>query len=107
MHHPWRAIASLTGVEVIVTRLDGDRWGYYDADENRIYIDSRLRQGERRSTLVHETVHVERGDAHIPCATDWHDRKQERAVDVEAARRLVPLAPLADALAWTTDEWEI
>lgn len=103
--HPWRQIASLPGVRVQVAELEDDCWGYYDPDQNVIWLDSRLSQAERRCTLVHEQIHAERGDE--PCHSGWHEAKQERIVDRLAARRLIHLAAMADALAWAENEWEI
>lgn len=103
--HPWRRLRSLPGVRVITKRLECGRWAFYDVDENTIYIDSRLRQAERRSTIAHELLHLERGDE--PCVSEWHERKQERHVDQLTARDLIPLAPLADALAWAENEHEV
>lgn len=103
--NPWRRLRSLPGVRVVVTHLECGRWGFYDVDDDTIYIDARLTQAERRCTIAHELVHVERGDE--PCLTGWHEAKQERHVDQLAARDLIPLAPLADALGWAENEWEV
>lgn len=103
--HPWQRLRSLPGVRVFVVRLDCGRWGFYDAEQNALYIDSRLNQAERRSTIAHELLHLERGDE--PCVTDWHEAKQERLVDAQTARDLIALAPLADALAWAENEHEV
>jgi hypothetical protein len=102
--HPWRTAAAL-GLDVYVQRLPDDAMGWWDPDGATVYIDSRCTQAERRSTLAHELVHAERGDE--PCATGWHEHKQERAVDAEAARRLIPLGDLVDALLWSRDEHEL
>ncbi len=103
--HPWRRMRSLPGVRVVFTRLDCGRWAFYDADENVVYVDTRLNQRERRCSIAHELLHIERGDE--PCASDWHEAKQERLVEAINARDLIDLAPLADALAWAENEWEV
>lgn len=104
MHHPWRHLHSLPGVTVRVAHL-GDCWGYYDPDTHVIWLDARLSQAEMRSTLAHEALHAARGDE--PCVSPWHEAKQERLVDGLAARRLIALDALADALAWAENEWEV
>lgn len=58
-------------------------------------------QRQRRCTATHELVHAERGHQGA-C-----DRRLERKVDEEAARRLIPLDALAEALLWCVDEWEL
>ena len=103
--HPCRELAGLPGVRVQIEPLDSETWGYYDAESQVIRLDSQLTQVERRCTLQHEILHAQRGDE--PCATAWHEAKQERLVDRLAARRLVDLTALADELAWATDEFEL
>lgn len=81
-----------------------DRGRYYG--RHRVAL---LRHGlstaEWNSTIVHEAIHAERGDG--PCATPWHEAKQERAVELEAARRLIPLPALIDALRWSNRDEEV
>lgn len=66
---------------------------------------STLNQAERRCTLTHEIVHIERG----PVPDDRYlANKEERVVDCITARRLISLEHLIDALVWnrccTTEE---
>lgn len=56
-----------------------------------------LTQSERRSTFVHEIVHLKRGPA--PDVV-WLEAREERIVAAIAARRLIELDALVDALAW-------
>ncbi|MFT4199825.1 ImmA/IrrE family metallo-endopeptidase [Gordonia sp. (in: high G+C Gram-positive bacteria)] len=57
-----------------------------------------LSQRERRTALAHEIVHYQRGDeAGMEC-TRWHLEKRERLVHLVAARRLLTIEDLADAL---------
>jgi predicted HD phosphohydrolase len=49
---------------------------------------------QRRCTLTHEIVHLERG---LPDCGQWEQR-EERSVHREVARRLIPLQGLASAL---------
>lgn len=102
MTHPWRAVPS----DVLIHRCDlDDASGWWSAEDRVILIDRRLGQAAGRSTIAHESLHAERGDE-AGC-TPWHDRKQERLVDRLAARRLITLDALADALLWAQDEHEL
>lgn len=60
-----------------------------------------LTQAERRCTIAHETEHIMRG-----VVPDWCWPREERAVDRAASRKLITIAALADALAWTQDPAE-
>lgn len=64
-----------------------------------IWLRPGLTQAERRCALTHEIIHLERGPvpAHPVLAA-----AEERVVADLAARRLIPLDSLAQALAWTT-----
>jgi Zn-dependent peptidase ImmA (M78 family) len=95
----------MKGITVRTGRLDDDLLGGWDPVTRTIWLDARLTPIERRCTLAHELVHAERADG--ACASDWHDRKRERQVSVEAAYRLVSLTALADALRWCIDEHEL
>jgi Zn-dependent peptidase ImmA (M78 family) len=102
-YHPWRELARL-GVDVRYTDLGGLA-GCWDPDTALIWLDNRLTQAERRSTLTHELIHAERGDE--PCATEWHERHQERPVERAAALRLIAFDDLMDALAWCMSMEEV
>jgi hypothetical protein len=66
----------------------------------RIWLCRRLDQTRRRCTLTHEIVHLERG----PVPADARGvAREERVVDAIAARRLVTIDALGDALRWTRD----
>jgi Zn-dependent peptidase ImmA (M78 family) len=97
MYHPWRHL-DLLGLDVAYADL-GEDAGCWDPDQQLIWLDRQLTQAQRRTTLAHELVHAERD--HEPCCTDWHERKQERTAEQEAARRLIHLDDLMDALAWS------
>jgi Zn-dependent peptidase ImmA (M78 family) len=90
-YHPWRHAREL-GVKVVDRPLGDELWGYYDHRRQRAVLNSRLCQFERRCTLAHEIVHHERGD---DCGLD---EREETAVHVVAAHRLIPLGTLAAAL---------
>ena len=101
-YHPWRHLSCLAHITLRWTRddveLDGAlAWFYVDRDE--IVMDDRQTQVQRRSTLAHELVHAERRDE--PCGSTVLDARQESWVSQLAARRLVPLGDLGEALAWS------
>lgn len=103
-YHPWRHLSCLAHITVRWTRddeeLDGALgWFYLDRDE--IVMDDRQTQVQRRSTLAHELVHAERRDE--PCGSLILDWRQELAVSQLAARRLIPIRALGEALAWAAD----
>lgn len=106
-YHPWRHLGRLAHITLRWTRdddeLDGAfAWFYVDRDE--IVMDDRQTQVQRRSTLAHELVHAERRDE--PCGSLVLDARQESIVSQMAARRLIPLNALGEALAWAYDEEE-
>lgn len=106
-YHPWRQLRD-NHPDVSVTcreALPGDLKGAWTQDG--IYLHRELDQAGRRTTLTHELVHKERGttcarDLEIPMSVT--QSREEWAVDQIAARRLIPLAKLIDALAWC--RWE-
>lgn len=100
---------SVNEVPVTEALLDGDLLGYYDRDRGLIVVDRRLLDVEKRCTITHERIHAERQDEAITGTADdvWFGCRQERTVSVEAARRLIPLAAMVDALRWTNDDHEL
>lgn len=74
---------------------------FAETDGHTIWIDPDLSQAQRRSTLAHELVHVDRG---IPCSTD---AREELAVERQAARDLISLHNLAEAIAWSRNEHDV
>lgn len=64
-----------------------------------IGIDMHIRKGmsqtERRCTVTHEMVHLERRGRELSDPV-----KEERAVELEAARRLITVEQLVDAFVW-------
>lgn len=99
---PWRALRGLDDVELELCDLPGSARAIYAqrGEDRAILIDRRLSPAERMAALAHELVHLERGGgchqrgAPAPLAIDV--RKEERRVDDEVARRLVPLDDLAE-----------
>ncbi len=93
MWHPWRELRRLDHVRLWWPELPTGVRGLTDGE--RIWLDRRQLQAERRSTLAHELEHIARG--HDGCVGP----KEERQVRQAAARRLIPLDRLADVVAWT------
>jgi hypothetical protein len=62
-----------------------------------IQIREGLSQRERRTALAHEIVHYQRADEGVSCSR-WHLQKLERQVHLVAAKRLLHLDDIADAL---------
>lgn len=102
--HPWRALRRLA--DVILEHHDDDAihgWAIY-SNPPRISLHRDLTQAQRRSTLTHELVHLERGP--LP-DHDVLDAREEEAVEREAARRLICMDRLVWALQWSRDEHEV
>lgn len=92
MFNPWKYLADHhPHVHVVWTRLPGDYRGVTDG--RTIWMDERLCQVQRREVVTHETLHIERGI--IPA-----DDNEERRVERLAAKRLIDLDDLVDALRW-------
>ncbi|QAU07243.1 metallo-protease [Gordonia phage Asapag] len=92
-YHPWRHARSLDLTIELVPNLRAR--GTYSA--GLVQIRAGLSQRERRATLSHEIVHFERGDEGVACSR-WHLQKLERQVHLVAARRLITVEDLADAV---------
>lgn len=103
-YHPWRHLARLAHVTLHWSHddreLDG-ALGWYYPENDVIVLDRRQTQAERRSTLAHELVHAERRDG--PCGCAVLDARMESQVARLAARRLIGIRPLGEALAWAVD----
>lgn len=92
LHNPWRHLAvHHPDVRVVWTRLPGTMRGWTDGTV--ILIDDRLTQAQRRVTVCHETLHIERGI--IPA-----DTLEECRVERLVAVRLITTEQLIDALRW-------
>ncbi len=100
MHNPWRAFGDdFPDWRIERVRLPDGVMGETDVDTRTIYIDDRLNQAERRSTLAHEAEHAARH--HRECS-EWDDRDVEQA----AAHILLPLDRLLHVLPWAVSVLE-
>ena len=91
-YDPWGEVPAGWSVDFAVMPTRGMcRW-----NRRTILLDIKLSRIEERCTLTHELVHAERGP--FPC---WATAREEAAVNAEAARRLIPLDALGEALAWS------
>lgn len=80
----------------------GHHDGLWDPDTRTIWLHHDLNPVQRRCTLMHEVIHAARGDE--KCADHVLTARQERLVSEIAARLLVPLDALADALVHSSSE---
>ena len=101
MYHPWRDARDREHLNITFERLADGRRGCLRGD--RITINTGDDQAQRRSTLAHELVHDERRVFPV-------DRvlraREELTVERIAARRLIQLDALVDALLWARDARE-
>lgn len=79
--------------------------GRFYPEHAAVLIQHGLRGGAYTATLMHELIHAERGDE--PCVSPELEARQELAVAREAARRLITIERLVDALLWCQDDREL
>lgn len=75
--------------------------GWWLPDVAGIVLDRRMSRVERRCALAHELRHVDHGDrqiAHVGPDGPRQARRQETRADIAAARRLITIRALLDAL---------
>jgi hypothetical protein len=98
-YDPWCALAAFDRARVVYDDLPARLRGQVDFATQTITLHRRLDPTEQRCTLAHELVHLERGPVMM-----LHAPREERAVAEIAARRLVDIDDLAEALRWCGDE---
>lgn len=106
-YSPWTALAELSDVQLRFADLGGQELGWYDPDSRTITLERDQTQAERRCTLAHELEHLARGDENIAQVSPVLAARQEIAACMRAARRLIPLDALIDALLWSQDEAQL
>lgn len=102
MHHPWRAFRHLVDWTLHWAHLPDGVLGLTDFRARTVTLAYGLTQAERRCTIAHETEHIRRG----PVACSSLVAREERIVDEAAARKLITLEALADAMVWAYDDHE-
>lgn len=95
--HPWRELRAQPHLQLIWRRLhhlygETDGLAHITMHPNQLQV-------ERRVTIAHELLHVERGHT-AECSAS-----EEISVRRAVARRLVPIDALLDALRWT-ESWD-
>lgn len=71
---------------------------FWAIDLDIVIVNSALSRAERRFALAHEIAHMDVGDRAVDLC--WFSTRQETAADRLAARRLVRVCDLADAVRW-------
>lgn len=101
---PWREADGVPHISVAWEHLPPETGGAAVVQRDGwvvVFLDPRLPASKRTAALAHELVHAERnGGAHAPGAPGtWGPvvAREERRVDDEVARRLVPVARLLEA----------
>lgn len=95
--HPWRRLRQLAHI-TLLWHEEGPS-GVTDFDASTISIRKGMTQAERRTTVLHECLHVERG----PVPGMLADREELR-VEKETARLLLPdIRVVGEALAWAAN----
>lgn len=102
MWNPWEHLRTHQDIRLTMSRLPPGQRAYIDFDTQHIYLDSQLLQRERNDALAHELTHLARG-----CPIAGFEDAEERAVNVEVARRLLPLDQLVQALRWSRNPTEL
>lgn len=100
MYHPWHVLRDeWPHIHVeYVDEIPGDRMGETDG---RIIRLARQLQVERRCTLAHELIHLEKGDSR-DCSP-----AVDAEIDREAARRLIPWPCRLEPVRWARSTGEL
>lgn len=98
--HPWRRLRNLP--QITLTWHDGGDAGWYEFDTQTISLRRGMTQAERRSTLRHELEHHARGSF-----TEAEMEREEAACELAAARDLIDIRKLGEAMAWATSRAEV
>lgn len=102
MHHPWHWLRDhLPEWNVLLVAPESGAWGENDPTTRTIWIDPLAYQAERRCTLQHELEHIRAGD--VGPQPLWREEQVRRA----AARRLIAIDALVDAVKWAHDREEL
>lgn len=99
MFHPWRRLRKLAHIDLAWRTLPG-KLGITNGND-LVVLDPRQSQTQRRCTIAHELAHIELG--HTGECTPVEEA-QARAL---AARWLIRMEHLLEALAWTENLEEL
>lgn len=106
-YSPWRELRRYPDVVVHRAELDGPH-AVWCPRERVIVIDARLTRVQARCALAHELEHIASGDRAVRgTGGARYTARQERRADEAAARRLISLDDLADALSWALGSDEL
>lgn len=98
--HPWRRLRSLAHITLVWH--SGGPMGRTIFGANLISLRRGMTQAERRCTVLHEALHVERGPVTAGLAA-----REELRVQRETARLLLPdIRIVGEAMAWAFDAAE-
>lgn len=75
--------------------------GFYDFETHSIFIDYQLTGARRRCTIAHELEHAK--DRDKPIKDPVLRRRREVFVERSAARTLITVEQMVDAIKWATD----
>lgn len=96
-YSPWHELAESDLILEWTIFPDGaGRVGEYDHETRTIRLDRRMLLRQARCVLCHELRHAEAGDVLTDCSRQ--NARQEAAADDAAARLLIDLEDLGDAL---------
>lgn len=96
-YDPWAHLAAQ--VDITLHWRHQRPCGLYRHQTRTIALRRGLTQAQARCTLAHELIHAERGD--VALTESALNARQELIVEREAARRLISLEALADAVRWS------
>lgn len=100
MVHPWHLLRAAE--HVLLVWHDGGPMGLAFHATDTISLRRGMTWAQRRCTLLHELLHLERG----PVGPGWAAQEEE-SVRRETARRLLPdIKVVAEAIAWASCEEE-
>lgn len=94
MIHPWRRLRALS--HITLDWHDGGFRGVTCFVTNTISLRRGMDQAERRSTIMHEVLHAERG----PVPAGLADREELRVSRIAAQELLPDVRVIGDALTW-------
>lgn len=100
MIHPWRRLRALTHFQL--KWHDGGLMGETDYQASTISLRRGMTQAQRRSTVMHECLHAERG----PVPMGLADREELRVRKHTAQLLLPDVRVIADAMAWAQGDME-